>query len=349
MVRHLEHDRLHYAAVLKRPAAKASGILKRPAAAVAAVAEPRLTATLLQDEHGALLQQPPFSACPSAYLLHSALSKRTPPIAVSMATVKTWWLKYKHGEIQFSASSGKELHDKYGDTVQGLAVTNSSAYLLVRALRDRAPPVHISDGVAKQWLNAYFKLSHIDNAGHLESRYGELVRDHMKQYFLDSMGLSQWLVGQHQVSVPARICQHWLATDWSSSGMLMTIEAVEESIGMRLRLDEYRHQLADDVSAQELSRVFSESQPVVPVSGLLLRQWYTNYHPDSGPIKYDTVESLEAAQGDHLRSVYPGMACRLLRTALRMRRKVVVFPWAPSHGIPWPPWAPMGPHGFPCL
>ena len=86
MVRHLEHDRLHYAAVLKRPAAKASGILKRPAAAVAAVAEPRLTAKLLQDEHGALLQQPP-SACPSAYLLHSALSKRTPPIVVSMATL----------------------------------------------------------------------------------------------------------------------------------------------------------------------------------------------------------------------------------------------------------------------
>ena len=222
MVRHLEHDRLHYAAVLKRPAAHVSSILKRPAAAVAAVAAPRLTAKLLQDEHGALLQQPPFSACPSAYLLHSALSKRTPPIAVSMATVKTWWLKYKHGEIQFSASSGKELQDKYSEFVTTLAVNNSSAYLLVKALRDRDPAVHISDGVAKQWLNTYFKLSQIDNAGHLESRYGDLLQEHMKQDPLDPIGVSQWLVGQHQVSVPARICQHWLAKDWSSSGMLMT-------------------------------------------------------------------------------------------------------------------------------
>ena len=141
-----------------------------------------------------------------------------------MATVKTWWLKYQHGEIQLSASSGKELQNKYSDIVATLAVNNSSAYLLVRALRDRDPPVHISDGVAKQWLNAYFKLSHIDNAEHLESRYGELLREHMKQYPLDPAGLSQWLVGRHQVSVPVRICQHWLASDWSSSGMLMTTE-----------------------------------------------------------------------------------------------------------------------------
>ena len=344
MVRHLEHDRLHYAAVLKRPASHASSILKRPAAAVAA---PRLTATLLQDEHGALLQQPPFSGCPSAYLLHSALSKRTPPIAVSMATVKTWWLKYKHGDIEFAVKSGTELQDKYGDIAKELAVNNSSAYLLVRALRDRAPPLHISDGVAKQWLNVYFKLSQIENAGHLESRYGEILREHLKHYPLDATGLSQWLVGLHQVSVPVRICQHWLATDWSSSGMLMTIEAVEESIGMRLRLDEYRHQLADDVSAQELSRVFSESQPVVSVSGLLLRQWYTKYHPDSGPIKYDTVDALEAAQGHHFRTVYPNFGCRALRAALSMRRKVVVFPWVPSHGIPWPQWVP-GAHWSPC-
>jgi hypothetical protein len=317
--------------------------LKRPAAAAAAVSDQVLTAKRLQEQYGGLLQEQ-YGDCPSVYLLHSALSRRKPPIDVSMATVKTWWEKYKHGEIQYSVSNSKELQDKYGDIVRVLAVNKSSAYLLVRALRDREPAVYISDEVAKQWFKKYFDLSQIDNAGHLESRYGELLREHMKQHSLDATGVSQWLVGRHQVSVPARICQHWLAKDWSSSGMLMTIEAVEESIGMRLRLDEYRHQLADDASAQELSLVFSESQPAVLVSGLLLRQWYTKYHPDSGPIKYDTVESLEEAQGDHLRSVYPGMAYKVLRTALGMRRKVVAFPWAPSHGIPWPPWVPMGRH-----
>ena len=134
MVKHSEHDRLHYDSVLNRPAAKASGVLKRPAAA-ADVSDQPLTAKLLQEKYGDLLQQAPLSDCPSAYLLHSALSRRK--IGVSMGTVRTWWQKYKHGEIQFSASSCKELQEKYGDIVKVLTVNNSSAYLLVRALRDR--------------------------------------------------------------------------------------------------------------------------------------------------------------------------------------------------------------------
>ena len=124
-------------------------------------------------------------------------------IGVAMGTVRTWWQKYKHGEIQFSASSCKELQEKYGDIVKCLAVNNSSAYLLVRALRDREPAVYISDGVAKQWFKTYFDLSQVDKAGHSESRYGELLREHMKQHPLDATGVSQWLVGRHQVSVPA--------------------------------------------------------------------------------------------------------------------------------------------------
>ena len=256
--------------------------------------------------------------------MHSALSRREPPIDVSMAAVKTWWQKYKHGVIQYSVSNAKDLHDKYGDIVKSLAVSNSSAYLLVKALRNREPAVYISDAVARQWLKQHFNLSSIENAGHLESRYGDLLREHIKQHPLDAAGVSQWLAGQHQVSVFARICQHWFAKDWSSSGMLMTPEAVEESMGVRLRLDEYRYEFADNISAEQLSQVFAESQPAVLASGMLLRQWYTKYHPDSGPLEYETTEALENAQGDHLRSVYPGLSGRLLRTALHMRRKVIL-------------------------
>ena len=171
--------------------------------------------------------------------MHNALSRREPPIDVSMAAVKTWWQKYKHGVIQYSVSNAKDLHDKSGDIAKSLAISNSSAYLLVKALRNREPAVYISDAVARQWLKQHFNLSSIENAGHLESRYGDLLREHIKQHPLDAAGVSQWLAGQHQVSVFARICQHWFAKDWSSSGMLMTPEAVEESMGMRLTLNEY--------------------------------------------------------------------------------------------------------------
>ena len=172
---------------------RSGGVLKRPAAPVSGHS---LTAKELQDQYGDLLQQTHFSECPSAYLLHSALSRRTPPIHVSMGAVKTWCQKYKHGNVQFSVSSCKELHEKYGDLVNVLAVNSPSAYLLVRALRDREPAVYISDEVAKQWLKKYFNLSNIDNAGHLESRYGELLREHMKQHILDATGVSRWLVGR---------------------------------------------------------------------------------------------------------------------------------------------------------
>ena len=148
-----------------------------------------LSAKQLQEQYGELLQSPPLSECPSAYLLHSALSSRRPPIDVSMAAVKTWWQKYKHGQIQLSVSSAKELQEKYGDIVKALAVNNSSSYLLVKALRDGEPAVYISDGVARQWLKLYFNLSQIDNAGHLETRYGELLREHIKQHPLDATGV----------------------------------------------------------------------------------------------------------------------------------------------------------------
>ena len=107
-----------------------------------------LSAQQLHDQYGELLQQPPLSECPSAYLLHSALSSRSPPIDVSIAAVNTWWKKYKHGQIQLSVSSAKELHEKYGDIAKALAVNNSSAYLLVKALRDGELAVYIADGVA---------------------------------------------------------------------------------------------------------------------------------------------------------------------------------------------------------
>ena len=128
---------------------RSGGVLKRPAAPVSGHS---LTAKELQDQYGDLLQQTHLSEYPSAYFLHSALSRRTPPIHVS------WYQKYKHGNVQFSVSSCKELHEKYRDLVNVLAVNSPSAYLLVRALRNREPAVYISDEVAKQWLKKYFNL-----------------------------------------------------------------------------------------------------------------------------------------------------------------------------------------------
>ena len=83
-----------------------------------------------------------------------------------------------------------------------------------------------------------------------------------------------WLMSEAKVSVPSRICQHWLTKDWSSSGKLLTIEAVEEACGERLRLRQYSGQFANDEQAQSMSEILKESDPPLHVSNLLLRQWY---------------------------------------------------------------------------
>ena len=94
--------------------------------------------------------------------------------------------------------------------------------------------------------------------------------------------LAAWLLNKHHVSAPVRVCQTWISKEWSSSGGLYSPEAVEETLGDRLRLAQYREELLTDDSAQRLSDVLSESQPPHKVSMTMLRQWYTKYHPDSG-------------------------------------------------------------------
>ena len=95
-------------------------------------------------------------------------------------------------------------------------------------------------------------------------------------------------------------------------------------MGERLRLNQYRESFAEETAAEVLSQLLAESDPPVAVSGMVLRQWYVKYHPDSGPLQYDTAQSLNEALGEHMRAVYPGLNDRTLHTVLRMRRKAVL-------------------------
>jgi hypothetical protein len=100
---------------------------------------------------------------------------------------------------------------------------------------------------------------------------------------------------------------------------------VEELVGDRLRLEQYRVSLLTSDGAETLSRQLAESQPPIVVSALLLRQWYTKYHPDSGPLRYESAQELEDAMGDRMRKVYDGLSFWPLQTALSKARKVVLI------------------------
>ena len=136
-----------------------------------------------------------------------------------------------------------------------MAKEHSSAFLLCKALRQQNPPIFISDGVAKQWLKKYYgDVKTIHNAGHLELQFGQCIRDRPESPFSNGSELQVWMLQQHKISVEARVCQHWLSTEWSTSDNLLTIAMVESRIGDRMRLSEYRDCFNDDVVATTLSQ-----------------------------------------------------------------------------------------------
>ena len=59
-----------------------------------------------------------------------------------------------------------------------------------------------------------------------------------------------------------------------------------DASGDRLRLQEYSDKFLSDASAAQVAEMLAESQPPVHVSVLILRQWYTKYHPDSGVFEF---------------------------------------------------------------
>ena len=92
------------------------GKAKAKAKAVAKAKAPVFISTKdLQARHAGLLSQAPYVECQSAFLLHKALHARRPPIMVTIQTVKEYFKKQSIG--QASATTAKDLHEKYGPIV----------------------------------------------------------------------------------------------------------------------------------------------------------------------------------------------------------------------------------------
>ena len=78
--------------------------------------------------------------------------------------------------------------------------------------------------------------------------------------------------------------------------------SVEQTLGQRLRADEYKDRFVDEAVAEVLRAELAERDPPVRVqSAHLLLEWHAECHPDSGSVRYETAEALEAAMGAELR------------------------------------------------
>ena len=255
-----------------------------------------------------------------------------------------WYLQVP-SEPGIRVHSAEDLESGFGDRIRQLGQEHPTGFLLCKALRRLESPVLVSDAIAGRWLRVYCGINartKVDNAAHLERDWGDRIRDHLADEGIEPGALANWMLTTLEVSVPTRVCQAWLTRDWASSGKLLVCDAVEQQLGERLRLAEYKDSFADDAAAQTLSEVLLERQPPVRVSGLVLRQWYSKYHPDSGSLRYDSADALEQAMGDDLRRDYAGLGYKALRTALGKRRKVIEVSrkvcqtWVTQYGAPAP-------------
>ena len=164
--------------------------------------------------------------------------------------------------------------------------------------------------------------SRLQNAADLERGWGSSIREHFATD-ADPAIVARWMLTQCGVSVPSRVCQTWLTRDWATAGGLRVCNQVEEQLGERLRLAEFKAYFADEAAAQRLSEVLREREPFAVVTARVLQQWYSKYHPDSPAPRYLTVEDLEEAMGDDLRRDYAGLRYKKLKAALGKRRRVV--------------------------
>ena len=191
-----------------------------------------LSAKALHEQYGPELSRPPLADCGSPYYLHQAL--RAKGIEVSHQACKLWWCKYRVVPGQVSISSAKELEEQHGSAIRHLGMEYNTAFKLCGALRKLDPPLYVSDKVASTWLLQYSSkdtVVKVQNAGHLETWYGERIRADMPEGTTDGAVLKQWLLGHLSVSADARVCQKWLGTEWGAKGALNTAQAVEECIG----------------------------------------------------------------------------------------------------------------------
>ena len=102
---------------------------------------------------------------------------------------------------------------------------------------------------------------------------GQRIRQDDVAKDLDAPDLAKWLLEKESVSVPTSTCQTWKSRDWSSSGKILTPGALEDTIGDRLRLEEYTDRFTNEASMEAFVTTLAEGQPQVETTTATLRQW----------------------------------------------------------------------------
>ena len=97
-----------------------------------------------------------------------------------------------------------------------------TSYLLCKFLRERDPPLLVTDAIARNWLLSHGGIrvaQRIESAIHLELSWGDCIRSDCTQG-ITADALSYWMLATHNVAVAQRTCQTWLDREWRASEKL---------------------------------------------------------------------------------------------------------------------------------
>ena len=198
----------------------------------------------------------------SPYRLVKALAEQG--IIITEPLARMWASQYRTPAGAERVESADELEERYGADARQLLEGDMTAYKLCVAFRKRSFKVFMSDSVAKAWLAKYGGVAAVQQvltAGHMELWYGARVRAEFHGY-LNASTLRPWLLEHCSVRASERVCQAWLSRDWSCSGKLVSVDAVERELGERLRLAEYAEYFGSEDRAQALADRLSDQAHV---------------------------------------------------------------------------------------
>jgi len=263
-----------------------------------------LSAAELQERYGAMLCRSPYSDCRSPLLLHQAISERPLRLKVSMQTCKTWFAKYRIIAVGNRIDSASSLEQRHGDLVRYLALEHPTTFKLSQAILKREL-LCVSNAVAEGCLRSHDGREEtvaIECEDQLERHFGDRIRQRGEFESADSMAL--WLHTELKIRVPKRICRVWIEKAFNEDGRMRTIQQIEKECGDMLRRPLYAYYFEEGERVHALVRSLRAVPPRRIVTAALLRQWYSSYHPKTGPLRFDTATQLEEALGEEMREVY---------------------------------------------
>ncbi len=154
---------------------------------------------------------------------NKALLQRQPPLVVSVGVLKRWFGHYRckrldPGHVQEVKLNGKQLEEQYGAELRALPCKAlESSYRLRKALLERVPPLPVSIGSLKIWIEVYRDASaessacavkrHVETAAELDVEYGELIRSDEALSRLKCVELSKGMKKRNCVEVSLQVCR----------------------------------------------------------------------------------------------------------------------------------------------